>query len=135
MITITALIRVKNNSADLAKLNVFFVRLIDETRKEPGCRKYDLHKVTNEPGFFIMMEEWASDAAMENHNTSQHFKNFVASAEPYFTAPIEEFQSTKAISEDFQVSLLGRPYKLRRGHCLQPNSDIEDLHWKQHHIK
>lgn len=97
MITITALIRVKNNSADLAELEDLFVRLIDETRKEPGCRKYDLHKVTSEPGFFIMMEEWASEASMENHNTSQHFVNFVASAEPYFTAPIEEFQSTKLI--------------------------------------
>lgn len=97
MITITALIRIKNNSVDFEKINGLFTRLINETRKELGCKKYDLHKVTDQPGFFIMMEEWASEAAMEKHNTSQHFKNFLASAEPYFTAPIEEFQSTKLI--------------------------------------
>ncbi|MFD2286229.1 hypothetical protein GJU39_19740 [Pedobacter petrophilus] len=94
MITITALIRAKNNSADLEKLNGLFVQLIQETRKEPGCLKYELHQVTQQPGFFIMMEEWASEAAMEEHNTSPHFKNFLISAEPYFTVPIEEFEST-----------------------------------------
>ena len=97
MIIITAFIRVKKNSAELEKINSLFTRLIDETRKEPGCQKYDLHEVTDQPGLFIMMEEWASEAALENHNNSRHFKNFVASAGSYFTAPIEEFQSTKLI--------------------------------------
>ncbi|MDR7127935.1 quinol monooxygenase YgiN [Algoriphagus sp. 4150] len=97
MITITAFLRVKKNSADLEKLNSLFIRLIEETRKEPGCQKYDLHEVTDQPGLFIMMEEWSSEVALENHNTSKHFKNFVASAESYFTAPIEEFQTKRII--------------------------------------
>lgn len=97
MITITALIRAKNDSVDLEKLRILFSKLIDETRKETGCMKYELHRVTDQPGFFIMMEEWASAAALETHNTSMHFENFLTSAKPYLTAPIEEFQSVKTI--------------------------------------
>src|SRR5690554_1800376 len=97
MIIITAFIRVKKNSAELEKINSLFTRLIDETRKEPGCQKYDLHEVTDQPGLFIMMEEWASEYALEDHNNFKHFKNFIASAGSYFTFPIEEFQSTKLI--------------------------------------
>ncbi|WP_192348567.1 putative quinol monooxygenase [Algoriphagus sp. Y33] len=97
MITITAFIRVKKSSADLEKLTSLFTRLIEETRKEPGCQKYELHEVTDQPGLFIMMEEWASEAALEIHNTSKHFMDFVTSAEPYFTAPIEEFQTKRII--------------------------------------
>jgi len=97
MITITAFIRAKNNNSDLKKLNALFSELIDETRKEPGCIKYELHEVTDQQGLFIMMEEWASEAAIEYHNTSQHFTDFLASSEPYFTASIEEFQSIKLI--------------------------------------
>lgn len=97
MITITALIRGKSNSTDLEILNGLFARLVEETRKEPGCQKYDLHEVIDQPGIFIMMEEWASEAALETHNNSPHFNTFLASAEPYFAAPIEEFRSTKVI--------------------------------------
>ncbi|WPR77313.1 putative quinol monooxygenase [Algoriphagus sp. NG3] len=97
MITITAFIRVNKNRGDLEKINILFTRLIDETRKEPGCQKYELHEVKDQPGLYIMMEEWASEVALESHNTSGHFTNFVTSAEPYFTAPIEEFQSMKLI--------------------------------------
>ena len=97
MITITAFIRVKNTIEDLETINGLFARLISETRKEPGCQKYDLHEVTDQPGFFVMMEEWASEAALESHNASPHFNDFVTSAEPYFTVPIEEFQTKKLI--------------------------------------
>ncbi|MCE7054188.1 antibiotic biosynthesis monooxygenase [Algoriphagus sp. AGSA1] len=97
MITITAFIRAKNDSADLEILNNLFTRLIDETRKEPGCQKYELHEVKDQPGLYIMMEEWVSEVALESHNTSGHFTDFVTSAESYFTAPIQEFLSTKLI--------------------------------------
>lgn len=97
MITITALIRAKNNNLGLEKLRILFTQLIVETRKESGCLKYDLHAVTDHPGLFIMMEEWASEAAMEFHNTSKHFEDFLTAAEPHLAAPLEEFQSTKII--------------------------------------
>ncbi len=95
MKTITALIRAKDSHEDLKKLRILFSQLIDETRKEEGSIKYDLHEVPAQPGLFIMMEEWVSEAAMEFHNTSKHFENFLASAQPYLTAPIEEFDSIK----------------------------------------
>jgi quinol monooxygenase YgiN len=97
MITITAFIRYNEDSAALEKLTALLAQLIHETRKEPGCQRYDLHEVIDQPGLFIMMEEWASEVALETHNASEHFTNFVASAEAYLTAPIEEFQSKRFI--------------------------------------
>jgi quinol monooxygenase YgiN len=93
MITITAIIRTTTNAADLEKINTLFSTLIAATRKELGCHKYDLHEVIGQPGVFIMMEEWASESAIEKHNSSQHFNAFVESARPYLSAQLEIFRS------------------------------------------
>lgn len=96
MISIIALIRVKG-SAPLEELNSLFRRLIDETRKESGCQRYELQEVTDQAGLFMMMEEWKSEVALELHNNSKHFNDFVSSASPYFAAPIEEFPFKRLI--------------------------------------
>jgi quinol monooxygenase YgiN len=95
MITITAIIRTKTNAAELEKINSLFSTLIEATRKEVGCHKYDLHEVIGQPGVFIMMEEWASESAIEEHNSSKHFTAFVESAKPYLSAQLEIFRSLK----------------------------------------
>jgi quinol monooxygenase YgiN len=97
MITITAIIRTTTNAADLEKINTLFSTLIAATRKELGCHKYDLHEVIGQPGVFIMMEEWASESAIEKHNNSQHFNAFVESARPYLSAQLEIFGSLKLL--------------------------------------
>ncbi|MGM5631505.1 putative quinol monooxygenase [Apibacter raozihei] len=58
--------------------------IVDESRKEEGNISYDLHQDTKEPLKYIFIEVWKSQQAIDSHNTSIHFRNFVKSIEGKF---------------------------------------------------
>ncbi|MEZ0229621.1 MAG: putative quinol monooxygenase [Planctomycetota bacterium] len=41
--------------------------LVEPTRREEGCIKYELLQGTTDPADFVMAEEWASEAALDAH--------------------------------------------------------------------
>lgn len=47
-----------------------FALIEDAVRAEQGCLGYDLHRVTNHDEQFLLLEEWESAEALEQHNTS-----------------------------------------------------------------
>ena len=51
--------------------------LVEESRKEKGCIKYNLIEDIDTEGHFIMSETWESQDALDLHNQSGHFINFV----------------------------------------------------------
>lgn len=53
--------------------------IIDPSRQELGNLQYDLHRDLEKPGTFVFFERWASAEALEKHNATEHFKQFVAS--------------------------------------------------------
>jgi quinol monooxygenase YgiN len=50
-----------------------FKKLIAATRKEAGCVEYRLHVKADEPGLFVFIEEWKTQAALDKHMASEHF--------------------------------------------------------------
>jgi (4S)-4-hydroxy-5-phosphonooxypentane-2,3-dione isomerase len=52
---------------------VIFEKLTAESRKEPGCLMYQVHKHKTDPRRFFIYEQYKDDAAMEAHRTSSHF--------------------------------------------------------------
>lgn len=46
--------------------------LIEPTRAEVGCIRYDLHQNTLDPTDFTFVEEWTDDAALDAHLASEH---------------------------------------------------------------
>lgn len=58
------------HEADVA---VIFEKLTAESRKEPGCLMYQVHKHKTDPRRFFIYEQYKDDAAMEAHRTSSHF--------------------------------------------------------------
>ena len=52
---------------------VIFEKLTAESRKEPGCLMYQVHKHKTDPRRFFIYEQYKDDAAMEAHRTSPHF--------------------------------------------------------------
>jgi quinol monooxygenase YgiN len=50
-----------------------FSKLNDESRKEPGCVMYQLHRHKTEPRRFFIYEQYKDDAALEAHRASPHF--------------------------------------------------------------
>jgi len=54
--------------------------LVEPSRAEAGCGQYDLHRDLADPRVFYVIEQWASDAVLEAHNASAHFRDFQSSA-------------------------------------------------------
>jgi len=55
--------------------------VVDATRKEPGNIFYDVFEDVNNPLKFVFIETWKSQAAIDTHNKTTHFNNFVKAVE------------------------------------------------------
>ena len=52
------------------------VKLTEESRKEPGCIMYQVHKHKTEARRFFIYEQYRDDAALEAHRAAPHFLQF-----------------------------------------------------------
>jgi quinol monooxygenase YgiN len=72
---INARIRVKEDGIQqfisLAKV------MIEKSNAEPGCLVYQLYQEVGNQTSFIFYEKYINQQAIENHNASAHFKNFI----------------------------------------------------------
>jgi (4S)-4-hydroxy-5-phosphonooxypentane-2,3-dione isomerase len=53
-----------------------FDKLTTESRKEPGCKMYQVHKHKTDPRRFFIYEQYDDDAALEAHRSAPHFLQF-----------------------------------------------------------
>ena len=53
-----------------------FSKLTEESRKEPGCVVYQVHRHKTEPRRFFIYEQYSGDAALEAHRTAPHFLQY-----------------------------------------------------------
>ncbi|SHH95591.1 putative quinol monooxygenase [Clostridium grantii] len=51
--------------------------LVDATRKEEGCIKYELFQDVNEPNVLTFIEEWVDVEALNKHMASEHFTRII----------------------------------------------------------
>ncbi len=56
-----------------AEVAAVFSKLTEESRKEPGCSVYQVHRHKTEPRRFFIYELYKDDAALEAHRTTPHF--------------------------------------------------------------
>ncbi|WP_319267367.1 putative quinol monooxygenase [uncultured Draconibacterium sp.] len=58
-----------------------FLKLVNElgnaSRAEAGNIEYTLHKKTDGPSTFCLIEKWKDQAAIDLHNSSPHFTTIV----------------------------------------------------------
>jgi quinol monooxygenase YgiN len=64
-------------------------RLIEPTRAEPGCVRYDLLHNTDDPTDFTFVEEWADEAALAAHFETDHIKNGLTKFAELAAAPLD----------------------------------------------
>jgi quinol monooxygenase YgiN len=62
-------------------------KLVEPTRAEPGCRKYELFVSKENPADFVFLEEYESDKAFQAHMDSKHVAAAIAEAVPLLAAP------------------------------------------------
>jgi len=56
-----------------AEVTATFAKLTEESRKEPGCLMYLVHRHKTEPRRFFIYEQYKDDAALEAHRTAPYF--------------------------------------------------------------
>lgn len=64
------------------------------TRAEPGCKSYELYE-SGSKGLFYLWEVWESQAAVDQHAATPHFRHLQQRAE-------------KLVGEPFEVNILKR---------------------------
>jgi quinol monooxygenase YgiN len=75
MVRVVAKNFIKPENIEAAK--PLFKKLIAETRKEAGCIEYRLFIDPEQPGLFVFIEEWKTQAALDKHIKSEHFTTII----------------------------------------------------------
>ena len=61
-------------------LKEILLTLIEPSRKDEGCIKYDLHQAVDDPTRFIFYEIWESREHLSRHSATPHVQNTRAKA-------------------------------------------------------
>lgn len=72
-----------------AEVVALFSKLTEESRKEPGCALYLVHRHRTEPRRFFIYEQYNDDAALEAHRAAAHFLQWVKKELPKIADRIE----------------------------------------------
>jgi quinol monooxygenase YgiN len=56
-----------------AEVTTLFEKLTEQSRKEPGCAMYQVHRHKTEPRRYFIYEQYKDDAALEAHRAAPHF--------------------------------------------------------------
>jgi quinol monooxygenase YgiN len=60
--------------------------IVSKSKSEEGCLSYNVFQETiNQSSTFVFWEEYLNDAALEQHNNSEHFKQFFIAATLMFS--------------------------------------------------
>lgn len=70
----------------VAEVQAVLLSLIEPTRQESGCLRYELLQNAANPTDFTFVEEWADAAALETHFTTPHLQAALAQVPPLLAA-------------------------------------------------
>ena len=69
------------------ELKALLLRLVEPTRAEEGCLRYELHQSDTDPADFVFLEEWINSAAIAAHMQSPHVLEALEKAASLLAAP------------------------------------------------
>ena len=72
-----------------SEVTALFAKLTEESRKEPGCGIYQVHRHKTELRRFFIYEQYKDDAALEAHRTSPHFLQYARKDLPKIADRVE----------------------------------------------
>ncbi len=81
MTALTVVARVVAKQGCAESLKGELLKLIAPTRKENGCLEYTLHQDNDDPAVFMFYETWESQACLEAHMQTEHFRSYVAAVD------------------------------------------------------
>lgn len=63
--------------------------LVEKSREEAGNLAYTLYEAVEEPNAFVVLEKWKDQAAVNEHNHTDHFVNFFQTADQLLVKPLK----------------------------------------------
>ncbi len=72
-----------------AELGRRLLALVEHSRAEAGCINYDVHQSDDDPGVFVMYENWTGRAALDLHFTMPYMREIVADFPALLRAPTQ----------------------------------------------
>ena len=72
-----------------AEVATLFGTLTAESRKEPGCSMYQVHRHKTESRRFFIYEQYKDDAALEAHRNAPHFLQYARKDLPKIADRVE----------------------------------------------
>lgn len=74
------------------EVKTILLTLIEPTRQEVGCLRYELWQNQDDPTDFNWVEEWKNQASLDSHLSSSHFKKANSKLIPLLaTEPVIRF--------------------------------------------
>ena len=73
----------------VAELRTLLLGLLEPTRQEPGCLRYELLHNAADPTDFTFVEEWADEAAINAHLQTPHLTAAVSQSQPLLAAALD----------------------------------------------
>lgn len=74
---LTIVARLRAREGQSGALEAALLELTEETRREQGCLRYDLHVGVDDPDVFVFYETWTDRDAIDRHNASPHIEAFL----------------------------------------------------------
>jgi quinol monooxygenase YgiN len=73
--TLKIIVRIKARPDKVNELLSVLSSLVEPTRKEAGCLRYELLQHNEDPTDLTLVEEWQNENALESHMATKHFKD------------------------------------------------------------
>lgn len=88
--SVTVLARFVAKTGEEARVEAILRGMVAPTRREPGCRRYDLYRTTaNGTTVFCLIERYTGEEAIQAHREAVHYKAYRASIADLLAVPIE----------------------------------------------
>ncbi len=84
--TVRVVARITARPDTVSELHPLLLGLLEPTRREPGCLRYQLLQNRADPTDFTFVEEWADEAAIDAHFATPHLQAVLAKATPLLAA-------------------------------------------------
>jgi quinol monooxygenase YgiN len=77
------------------RVGELLLELVAPARGEAGCLYYDLYQERDLPDLFVLLDGWASDAALTAHAVHPNVARVVEQLTPLLAAPLEIMHSRR----------------------------------------
>jgi quinol monooxygenase YgiN len=94
--TVHVIARLTARPDTVAELHTLLLSLIEPTRQEVGCLRYELLQNAADPTDFTFVEEWVDAAALDAHSATPHLQAVLAQA-PALLAMVPDIRRYTAI--------------------------------------